>query len=355
MGIRAFHARNYGCLRDVHVTMGGRLHAFVGPNDSGKSTLLRGIRAVLQFAGDRFSRTEDHVFRPFAPFPSRRHKEDESHVDSMIGCDVVRGSYHVELTAKGLVQRAVCAQPPELLTTPRRYTEHAWDTLPKERFGRTLDQLHGARMLHLEPNALRTPSALVPRGHKLGFSDDRGHGLPGVYQAILGRGDDTFTSLRDTVRALFPTVKRIAVVPVTRADLSVEVELADGSIARATELSDGMLMSLALATLPHLDPVSAVMIEEPERGLHPDRIKDVIHLLRDLAERLDMQVFLATHSPLVLDELTADEISVVTRPSIERGTIVTPLRATPHFDRRSKLCSLGELWRTYGNGEREAS
>jgi len=56
--ITTFHAKNYGCLVDVtaHVTP---LHAFIGPNDSGKSTLLHGMRTVVQLASGKFGTGPD--------------------------------------------------------------------------------------------------------------------------------------------------------------------------------------------------------------------------------------------------------------------------------------------------------
>lgn len=41
-----FRAINYACLKDVKVSL-TPLHAFIGPNDSGKSTLLRAIRQYM--------------------------------------------------------------------------------------------------------------------------------------------------------------------------------------------------------------------------------------------------------------------------------------------------------------------
>ncbi len=50
--ITELHARNYGCLRDVVAAHLSPIHAFIGPNDSGKSTLLRAARVLAVFAGD---------------------------------------------------------------------------------------------------------------------------------------------------------------------------------------------------------------------------------------------------------------------------------------------------------------
>jgi AAA15 family ATPase/GTPase len=42
--IEKLFAENYGCLKKVETPALGMLHAFIGPNDSGKSTLLRAVQ-----------------------------------------------------------------------------------------------------------------------------------------------------------------------------------------------------------------------------------------------------------------------------------------------------------------------
>jgi hypothetical protein len=62
---------------------------------------------------------------------------------------------------------------------------------------------------------------------------------------------------------------------------------------------------------------------------------------------------MATHSPLVINELKPDEVTVVTRPSVEDGTRLTPIRETHNFEKRSSIYALGELWLSYADGELE--
>ncbi len=64
--IRRLTVKNYGCVKDVSVEL-TPLHAFIGPNDSGKSTLLRAMRTLVQLAGDRFSSDDVGVIHPFNP------------------------------------------------------------------------------------------------------------------------------------------------------------------------------------------------------------------------------------------------------------------------------------------------
>jgi len=90
-----------------------------------------------------------------------------------------------------------------------------------------------------------------------------------------------------------------------------------------------------------------------ENGLHPARIAEVVRLLRSIVKEKGTQVVMATHSPLVVNELDPDEVSVVTRKPDE-GTKVKRIKDTPDFEERFKIYALGELWIAYANGLDEA-
>jgi hypothetical protein len=94
-----------------------------------------------------------------------------------------------------------------------------------------------------------------------------------------------------------------------------------------------------------------LLVEEPENGLHPARIGEVVQIFRELSKTT--QVLIATHNPLVVNELRPEEVSVVTRTPHE-GTKVTPISNTPNFKERSEIYALGELWVSYADGKTEA-
>jgi predicted ATPase len=129
------------------------------------------------------------------------------------------------------------------------------------------------------------------------------------------------------------------------------VKLLDGTEVRPEFMSEGMLYFLAFALLPYLRPVSLILIEEPENGLHPSRIVEVMNVLRSVSATT--QVVLATHSPLVINELRPEEVTLVTRTP-EDGTRFTPISETPNFAKRSNAFALGELWLNYADGISEA-
>jgi predicted ATPase len=206
--------------------------------------------------------------------------------------------------------------------------------------------------VRVDPDALRGPSDLVPEGQLVSFLDRRGDGLAGVYYSILARGDDSFRAIAEDLRRLFPTVRGLRVPAVSQGQVTIEVELTDGTRVRPQDLSEGLLLYLAFAAIPHLQAVRTVLIEEPETGLHPARIREVLTLLRSFAVKSGTQVLMATHSPLVVNELEPHEVIVLTRTPAE-GTRATVLKDTPRFEERSKIFALGELWLSYADGMQE--
>jgi predicted ATPase len=78
------------------------------------------------------------------------------------------------------------------------------------------------------------------------------------------------------------------------------VEYAGGHRVTSSGLSDGTVRILALSVLPYL-PASALprllVTEEPENGIHPQAIEAVLTSLRAVR---DSQVWISTHSPVVL-------------------------------------------------------
>lgn len=88
----------------------------------------------------------------------------------------------------------------------------------------------------------------------------------------------------------------------------------------ADELSEGVLYFLALLCIIHQpNPPKLLLLEEPERGIHPRRIKEVIGFIKQLAYEKEIQVIMTTHSPLVLDEFAETPESVFIFDKDEEG------------------------------------
>jgi predicted ATPase len=292
-------AQNYGPIKSAAATL-TPLHAFIGPNDSGKSTLLRGIvTAVNHVAG--------------------QHPQFGASPESLVTIHV---NEHWGYSWPG---------PITLGSSPAR----DWAT-------------RGARIARFDPDALRARSPLIPEQNALAFVDARGHGLPGVLDVLNNRNDESFQGISKELSRLFPTVDRLRLLTSSPNEKGVGVVLTNGREIDASLMSEGMLYYLAFAALRRLSGLALLAVEEPENGLHPSRIADVAKILREISLS-GVQVIVATHSPLVVNELKPEEVSVVTRTA-EEGTKVKRIIDTPNFQKRSKVYELGELWVSYANG-----
>lgn len=205
-------------------------------------------------------------------------------------------------------------------------------------------------MLRLDPDALRKPSQLIPKQAAL-VTDERGAGLPGIYDRIINSNVEAFLAIRQQVKRLFPSIMSVGLENIDSSYKELQIQLASGEWITAWNVSEGVLYYLAFAAIPYLEPTSVLLIEEPENGLHPARIAEVMRVLREVSK--NTQVLIATHSPLVINEMQPDEVTVITRTP-ETGTKATLIKDTPNFEKRSSVYALGELWLSYANGVDEA-
>ena len=106
---------------------------------------------------------------------------------------------------------------------------------------------------------------------------------------------------------------------------------------------------LALIYTP--EPPRLLLIEEPEKGVYPKRLEEVIRLIRRLQEapsgRTAPQIIMTTHSPYLLSSFHPDEVTLMVRREGGSGPVeARPLRDAPNIEERLGRGEfyLGELW-----------
>jgi len=338
--VKRLEIRNYGCVRDLALEL-TPLHALIGPNDSGKSTVLRALRTLAQLASGKFVRRMPDSWQPFDPLLGDL---------SSLSVTFSGGNRFVTTSrSPGVVNDEIWLGGTKLVEVPRSLqSDRGWDDSRGSFLNTWLAQ---PMMVRFEPDCLREPAPLIPETESVGFADERGRGLPSVYDAIVNRNVKSFLEIESRLKELFPTVERIRLSNRTAGLKELAVLLRNGTPIDARAMSEGLLYYMAFAALRYLDYTRVFLVEEPENGLHPSRIADIMRVLRQVSEE-GAQVLIATHSPLVLNELNPEEVTVLTRD--DGGTHATPIKDTPNFEERSQVYALGELWVSYANGADEA-
>ena len=162
-----------------------------------------------------------------------------------------------------------------------------------------------------------------------------------VLNYLLGR-PDIKDRIVDSLKTFYPPVLDIRSKVIAN---TVEIALQEKDLhysVPATRLSDGTLRYLCLlAVLYHPNPPPVICIEEPETGLHSDIIPEVAELLVEASAR--SQIFVTTHSDILVDALTETPESVVV---VEKSDGATQLRRLDKEELEPWLENyrLGELW-----------
>lgn len=118
---------------------------------------------------------------------------------------------------------------------------------------------------------------------------------------------DRFESWVDHVKTALPRVTNVTVQE--RQDdryVYLQVRYGDEYDVPASGLSEGTLRLLALTLLPYLREAPSILVtEEPENGIHPRAIEAVLLSLQSI---YDGQVWISTHSPVVLASTKTDAV-----------------------------------------------
>ncbi|HEV7226389.1 MAG TPA: ATP-binding protein [Pirellulales bacterium] len=195
-----------------------------------------------------------------------------------------------------------------------------------------------------------------------------GFGLAQCLDDILGFDRDRFIALEQRFKAIFPQVRSIKLMPelayrapaddaeqvpqLSRAEgKGIYFELADGgSLHSASQVSDGMLLVLAYLTVLYLpQPPRMLLVEEPENGIHPKRLQDVLSILRDVvSEQSQCQVILTTHSPYVVDLFQPEEVTLCQK-TVGGSIAVRRLSDSQAVREQLDVFTLGEIWTAEGD------
>jgi predicted ATPase len=165
----------------------------------------------------------------------------------------------------------------------------------------SLNAIGDMRFLDLSPDVMRLPT--FAGQNVLG---DRGENLSSVMEEIC-RDETRKAILLDWLQALTPMDAQDFDFP--SADLQGRIVLrlieASGQKTTAYSASDGTLRFLGLlAALLGEKRSRFYFFEEPENGIHPNRLSLLLQVMEQEVTNSSMQIVITTHSPLLLNFLS---------------------------------------------------
>ncbi len=370
--ITKLRVKNFKALRDVELAL-TPIHVLIGPNDSGKTSILDALAALC--------RSVDH---DLAQAFLGSWKESElvwaGSPSILVGMEVDLGGdsitgYGISIQFGARDRKAATASEYVAKGETRvklgsiegrtwvRYQlgNPTWSPPHNAELRRVHKLLDGVQYYRWNPVFLSLPVA--PDAKRRFRMESNGFGLALCLDEILSYSREQFAKLEKRFTEVFPHINSIVLqqepayrAPVDNPEQVTVLQKADGKglyfrlnsghqLIPASQASDGTLLVLAyLAVLYLPQPPRLLLVEEPENGIHPKRLRDILTILRELIhEQSHTQVVLTTHSPYVVDLFEPEEVTLCTK--LDNGEVkTTRLSESPTVRKQIDVFTLGEIW-----------
>jgi predicted ATPase len=321
--IESVQFKNFKVLRNAELPL-GRFTLIVGPNSSGKSTVLQ----ALKMAGSPSQYSYGQIVTAGSGATT---------VEIIINWTGKCKTLHLWTPGGAGGMRFINSQGSPSPNSDQQRAIQQW--------------LNGVSIYSLDPKQIAQAMPLMPQAEL----QPEGAYLVIVLDRLRDQYPERFDLLNEALGQWVPEFDRILFETPQGGYRAFLLRTRKGHHKiPAAELSHGTLLALAMLTLAYLpDPPSVVCLEDPDRGLHPRLLRDVQDALYRLAypenfgeSRKPVQVIATTHSPYFLDLYRDHPEEVVIAEKTDQGTQFKRLSDHPHLDEILRDSHLGEIWYT---------
>lgn len=375
--IKRLRVKNFKALRDIKVEL-TPIHVLIGPNDSGKTSILDVIAALCRSVDHPLAQAflgswkgTELVWNGHPDLPVRIDVDFDNEIITTYGVSVLFGMKNKKADIQSESFRneksTIKLEPLENRTWVNHQLDHPrWSAPHSDRLKNVQELLTGVHYYCLNPSFLALPVA--PDAKRRFRMESNGFGLALCLDEILSFDRDRFIKLEDRFKQVFSHIKSIKLIqekayqaPVDNPEKVTILHRADGKglyfelkesgqLVPASQASDGTLIVLAYLSILYLPkPPRLLLVEEPENGIHPMGLRDILKILRNLVhEQPHTQVVLTTHSPYGLDLFKPEEVTLCTK--LDTGEIkTTRLSDSPTVLQQLDVFTLGEIWTSEGD------
>ena len=275
--ITTIKIENFKSLRDVTLNL-QRVNLLIGPNNSGKSNFLKGL-----------------VFLAKNNHPSKFHIDENfvfnknSNNIFTFSCYVNKGEEVVNFEKKFKVAKNTTSIYEQLKEA--KIIEGYLSFLP---------------LYSIDIAKIKQPTEAKPNIYQV---NDDASDLVSFLDNMQDERKDIIRKIEADLQRCIPEFENISFRKVNTDKVTsythkkIGLTTKNGDTYWADELSDGTLYFLALLCIVNQpNPPKILLLEEPENGIHPRRVKEIMDYIFDLAEEKDLQVIMTTHSTYVIDQ-----------------------------------------------------
>lgn len=342
-----------------------RLHALVGQNSSGKTSVLQALHYLSKLTNSSFTK----IFR----------YESSPEFITTIGQD------NMSVTVSGFwgenprrdwtysYQWQPNINPPWL---------GSWKQIIDVGYGEGTSEISLGKHTYPIPPSLRYAvhlNLVASNLAKAAYSDAitpqvefDGSGLAPTLDYLRNEAPDRFQFLQEMLKRVVPGVREVGVkrakVSVNR-QRSIEIngksilyeesqemtgqevvlDMNTGERIPAHTISEGTILTLGLLTvLMNPQQPNLVLLDDVEQGLHPKAQRELITVFKEIIQaNPNLQIIFSTHSPYIVDELTPAQVHVLSNTN-SGFTRAKRLDEHPDVEWAKQTLTTGEFWDAEG-------
>ncbi len=310
--LTSLRIQNFRSIRDASVKL-GQVNLFIGPNNSGKSNFLKGIAlmafSIIEYPKNTLKAGQYSVFLPRTLSKSsdentirvvaQVNTTTDKNISLIIGYDYDVNSERDFFSTEILVLPVLQNEHKFTGYFDPGYSDEDEQFLPNEIY-ELRKKLAGLLIYKIEPASFNLSAAL---SHQPRLSASGKNIVNFLY--YLGQNHKSrYRALEDDFGRCVHDLISISTPADPDAPGNLKLKFFDQNDVGywAEEVSEGVLYFLALLCIVHQpEPPKLLLLEEPEKGIHPRRIKEVMDFIFELARLRDIQIILTSHSPYVVD------------------------------------------------------
>jgi ABC-type branched-subunit amino acid transport system ATPase component len=365
--LRKVELYNFKSHRSTALSLdGSRLHALVGQNSSGKTSVLQALHYLSRLADLQFKNIFGYERAP--EFITTIGHNDVSVIGSGLGG--INNQKNWQASYKF-----------------QKQDDNSWLPIASWKIDQDEKNVKGwssslSEASYPIPQALRFAVHLklvATNLSKAAYSDAitprvefDGSGLAPTLDHLRDEAPDRFQSLQEMLKRIVPGVQKVGVrrakVMVSRQRLievdgksisyeesqeiagqEVILDMNTGERIPAHAISEGTMLTLGLlAVLMNPKQPNLVLLDDIEQGLHPKAQRELITVFKEIIQaNKNLQIIFSTHSPYIVDELAPSQVHVLgnTNSGFTRSK---RLDEHPDLEWAKQTLTTGEFWDAEG-------
>jgi len=343
-----------------------RLHALVGQNSSGKTSVLQALHYLSQLANS----SVDNIFQ---------HERAPQFLTTI-------GQDNMSVSASGFWKNPD-RNDWEASYDWRQTVNHSWsagvswkaDTQPESMQGEASSFMYAPELIQQSLRNAVHLKLVASNLAKAAYSDAitprvefDGSGLAPTLDYLRNEAPDKFQSLQEMLKRIVPGVREVGVrrakVMVNRQRLievggksisyeesqeiagqEVVLDMNTGKRIPAHAISEGTMLTLGLLTvLMNTNQPNLVLLDDVEQGLHSTAQRELIDVFKEIIQaNPNLQIIFSTHSPYIVDELTHSQVHVLNNTN-SGLTLAKRLDEHPDVEWAKQTLTTGEFWDAEG-------